>query len=68
MIREIGIFSIAIPIVELIMTIIARIALGGAGVESSLNLNGILIGIVVLCLSQFFAYGTQLQEDNDGLV
>ena len=36
--------------------------------DGNMNLNGILIGIVVLCLSQFFAYGTQLQEDNDGLV
>ena len=68
MIRNVGILSIVIPVVEIIMTIIARVILGDAGIESSLNLNGILIGIVVLCLSQFFAYGTQLQEDNDGLV
>ena len=68
MIRNVGILSIVIPVVEIIMTIVARVILGDAGIESSLNMNGILIGIVVLCLSQFFAYGTQLQEDNDGLV
>ncbi|MBQ2678374.1 MAG: hypothetical protein IJF96_05670 [Firmicutes bacterium] len=68
MIRNVGILSIVIPVVEIIMTIVARVILGDAGIESSLNINGILIGIVVLCLSQFFAYGTQLQEDNDGLV
>ena len=32
------------------------------------ELTGVFMGLVVLCLAQYFAYGAQLQEDVDGLV
>lgn len=67
MVREIGIFLIAIPVVEFIMSIIGRIAIGPYA-EISTSFNGVMIGLIVLCLAQFFAYGAQLQEDSDGLV
>lgn len=66
MIREIGIFCIAIPAIEFIMTIIAHIAFGN--VECSFSYSGILFGLVVLCLSRFFSYGMELQKDTEGLV
>ena len=70
MIREIGIFSIAIPIVEIIMSIVGSLVLGplGAEFDFSVNLVSVFFGLVVLCLSQFFAYGVQLQKETDGLV
>ena len=68
MVREIGIFCIAIPVVELIVSVIARIVLPVGVVETSVEMTGVFMGLVVLCLSQFFAYGMELQEDVDGLV
>lgn len=67
MVREIGYFLISMPIIELVMSVIARIAIG-TGVETSVDLHFIMIGLVMLCLSRFFAYGMELQQDVDGLV
>ena len=67
MVREIGIFLIAIPVVGLIMDIIAHIALGPE-IECSMDLHFIIVGLVAICLSRFFTYGMELQEDVDGLV
>ena len=68
MVKEIGIFSISIPIVGLIMSIIIRLAIGPDAVEISTNLSGIAMGIIVLCLTQFFIYGIKLEKDVDGLL
>ena len=68
MVREIGIFSIAIPVIGLIMSTIARIAMRGVEIESSMDMHFIMIGLVVICLSRIFAYGMELQNDVDGLV
>lgn len=65
MVREIGIFCISLPIIQLIFSVIGGVLFG---VETVVSMNGLMLGIIVLCLSQFFAYGTQLQEDVDGLV
>ena len=67
MLREIGIFLIAIPIVSLLSSIIAKVVIG-QNVETSVTLEHIVVGLLMLCLSQFFVYGTKLQEDVDGLV
>ncbi|MDO5547759.1 MAG: hypothetical protein Q4F79_04650 [Eubacteriales bacterium] len=68
MVREIGIFCISLPLVQLAMSVIGRLVIGTATAEISVSLDGIVMGIIVLCLSQFFAYGMQLQEDVDGLI
>lgn len=68
MLREIGIFAIAVPITAFIFDLIIKLIAGIDNVESSISLMGIALGIVVLCLSQFFAYGVQLQSDSDGLI
>lgn len=68
MLREIGIFAIAIPVTEYIFDIVIKIIAANDTVESSLSVTGFVFGIALLCLSQFFAYGVQLQNDNDGLL
>ena len=68
MIREIGIFSIAIPIIGLIISIITRIVLGHEMIEMSVDLDGFVMGILVLFLTQIFKRGIELQNDVDGLL
>lgn len=68
MLKEIGIFTISIPIVGLMMSIISRLVLGVDAVETSVNIYGFTMGIIVLCLTQFFIYGTELEKDVDGLL
>lgn len=66
--KEIGIFSIAVPVIGLIMSIVVRLVTGVETAEISVDVGGIFMGIVVLGLTQFFAYGTTLEEDVEGLV
>ncbi|MBQ0065228.1 MAG: hypothetical protein KBT48_05645 [Firmicutes bacterium] len=66
MVREIGIFSISIPILQVILSVIATMNFGVTEITPSLN--GIFFGFVILCLSQYFAYGASLQEEVDGLI
>lgn len=61
-------FYIAESLIGLTMGIICRLILGAEATELSVGLNNILAGIVFLCLSETFAYGTQLQNDVEGLV
>ena len=68
MVREIGIFSIAIPVIGVIMSTIIRLVVGVDATEASVRLGGVIMGVVVLCLSQVFAYGGALERDVDGLV
>lgn len=68
MVREIGIFAIAIPIVELVMSAIAGVVLGFNTIELSADVTSIFFGLVALALTQFFAYGASLQNEVDGLV
>ena len=66
--REIGIFSIAVPVVGILMSIITRLVLGAEATEISNSFSGLVIGIVLLCISEFFAHGIKLEQDIDGLV
>ena len=66
--KEIGVFSIAVPIVGLIMSAIIRLVVGIEATEASANMSGIFMGIIVLCLTQYFVYGTELEKDVDGLL
>ena len=68
MMREIGIFTIAIPVIRFIMSVIARLVMGSDVAEISIDMGGIFMGIVVLCFTQFFAHGVELENDVDGLV
>ncbi len=68
MIREIGIFAIAIPVVEIAMSLVAAIVLGFDTVEINVDMTTIFFGLVALALSQYFSYGAQLETEVDGLV
>ena len=68
LVREIGIFTIAIPVIGFVVSIIASLVTGSEAAEISIDMNGILMGIIVLCLSQFFAHGVALENDVDGLL
>lgn len=68
MLREIGIFYLMIPLIALTMSVISRLVLGIETAELSVRLEGIITGILILCLSQVFVYGTALQQDVDGLI
>lgn len=68
MVREIGIFCISVYVVELIMSVIAAAIYGFDVVETSVEITGVMMGLVVLCLSQFFAYGVELEEETKGLI
>lgn len=68
MVREIGIFSIALPVIQIIISIIARIIIGVDNVEIGVQFTGFVFGLVALCLSQYFSYGAELESDVEGLV
>lgn len=66
MFREIGIFFIAVSVMSIISEIIVNIV--GGELTSGFNYLSCFIGLVFLCISQFFNYGTRLEKDLDGLV
>ena len=68
MLREIGIFCIAVPVVGLTISAVARLILGVDAVETSVNVYGFSMGLIVLCLTQIFAHGAALEKDVEGLV
>ena len=60
MIRELGIFLIGLAVIGFIMSLFVSTV--------SFELLYVVIGILMLCLSSFFAYGEGLQKENDGLI
>ena len=68
LVREIGIFAIAIPVIGLFVSFIARLVIGSEVTEISIDMSGIFMGFIVLCLTQFFAHGVELENDVDGLL
>lgn len=68
MLREIGMFAISIPVVEFVCDTIIKLLVDADVAASSVSVTGMVFGLAILCLSQFFAYGAQLQSDSDGLL
>lgn len=66
MFREIGIFFISVSFITLVSEIVA--SLTGGELTSGFNSLSCFIGLVFLCVSEFFNYGTRLEKDLDGLV
>ena len=50
--------------------VLVILTMGGLfdAVENSMDMNGVFMGIVVLCLTQFFVHGAELEKDVDGLL
>lgn len=68
MLKEIGIFSIAVPLVGLVMSTIIRLVVGVDATEISLDQSGVIMSMIVLCLTQYFIHGAELEKDLDGLL
>lgn len=66
--RQIGIFTIAAPVIGLVMSILIRLISDVELIEATVGVDGFVMGILVLCLTQYFAYGAELEADVDGLV
>lgn len=66
MFREIGIFFIGVSVMTLISEIVVNFT--GGELSSGFNYLSCFIGLVFLCISEFFNYGTRLEKDLDGLV
>lgn len=68
MMKEIGFFAISLPVIGFIMSIIVRLITGIETAEISIDMGGIFMGIIVLCITQFFVHGVELEKDVDGLL
>ena len=68
MMKEIGIFAIAVPVIGFVMSIVVRLMTGVETAEISIDMGGIFKGIIVLCLTQFFIHGMELETDVEGLL
>lgn len=69
-VKKIGILSIAMPVFAFVLTAIVYVVslINGTPVDVSVSLEGVVIGLVCLCLTQIFSYGAQLEEEVDGLL
>ncbi len=69
-VREIGIFAIAMPIIGFVITtIVTAVSLANGIIsEVSVSFDGVVVGLVCLCLTQIFSYGANLEEEVDGLL
>ena len=69
-VREIGIFAIAMPVIGFVITAVTTGVSLANGIESevSVSLEGVIFGLVCLCLTQIFTDGAQLEEEVDGLL
>ena len=67
-IREMGIFLLSVPLVGLVMSGVARLVMDPELVETSVGMSSFMTGLVVLCLSQFFAQGVALEAETEGLL
>lgn len=66
--KKTGIFSIAVPLVGLVMSILMRLVTGPDYIEISVDLEGFVWGLLVLCLTQYFAHGARLENEVEGLL
>lgn len=67
MVRKIGILYIVIFFIDSFAVIAGR-GVSEDNASISLSLSNIMTGLVIICLSQVFAYGKNLQTDVDGLL
>ncbi len=65
-IKRIGYIAISFPIIKVIFNIVAGLFMHNAYV--GIELSEVLFGLIILCLSQYFAYGASLEKDVNGLV
>lgn len=65
LLRESGFLFIGLTLSQIVF---ALILMPFGGVSVNMKLDGLVLGIIVLCIAQILAQGVQMQEDVDGLV
>ena len=65
-IKRIGYVAISLPIIKVLFNIVAGLILKDATI--GVELSEVLFGLIILCLSQYFAYGASLEKDVNGLL
>lgn len=65
-IKRIGYIAISFPILKVVFNIVAGLFL--KNVTIGVELSEVLFGLIILCLSQYFAYGASLEKDVNGLL
>ena len=69
MLKKVGILAIAVPIVGFILSIVFGLVVGpDSAATANLDVSGIFMGLIVLWLTQVFAYGAKLESDAEGLI
>lgn len=66
--RRMGRCCIFVPLVGLLMSTVIRLVMGPEVCEVSMDMSGLFMGLVVLCLTEYFAHGAKLEQEVDGLV
>ncbi|MBQ9964117.1 MAG: DUF2975 domain-containing protein [Clostridia bacterium] len=66
--KKIGISCIVVPLIGFVMSGIIQLVAGGYYAEVYMDQTGAIMGIIILCLTQYFARGAQLENDVDGLL
>lgn len=65
--KQIGLLAIAMPVVKVLLSLLPCLT-GGVPIEVSLHMGELCIGLMVLCLTRYFAQGAALEQDVEGLV
>ncbi len=71
LIRRIGFLSIMIPFLKIVTTLVVKVVFPSITSESmpfDVGVNEFIYGLIILCLSEYFAYGASLEKDVNGLV
>ena len=68
LLRQIGILAVACPILNFLMSLLVFLFYGTDVATPIISPEGLFAGVVILCLSRFFAHGVELQTDVDGLL
>lgn len=66
--KRIGLNCILVSPVGFIVSNLLRFVFGPDVTEASMDLSFVIMGIIVWCLTEFFAYGATLEKDVGGLV
>lgn len=66
--KQIGLMVLAVPVLGVVFQWLCFCVVGVDHVEISVDLGSLVLGILILCLTQFFAHGAELEEDVDGLL
>lgn len=68
MLKNASIFLIATSVVGLVTVTVIRLVTGIGEKETCINLDGFVMGVLLFCITEFFAHGIELQDEVDGLL